>query len=170
MNGKKVSKESVEEIKSLIVGAAKEACNEAARLQYDRVKDDIKFGYKIAGFKPISLGYAYKVAHIEEPGRKWKKGELGNRAVSIAADEHFGLILLGKLLDGVKQERAKEEGDLVYATVVSEAEYSKDLEEGYLFGKRRADKERRFFSRHYGSTLHVLVREFKKQMEDIEND
>lgn len=170
IGGKKSSKVAAEEAKSKIINAAKEACNEAARLQYDRAKQDIELGYKIASFKPISLGYAYKIAKMEEPGRKWARGEIKDRASAIVASEHVGLKVSGELLKGVKKEYAKVEGDLVYATVVSEAEYSKDLEEGYLFGKKRPGKERRFFTRHYGATLHVLVKEFNRQMEDIEND
>lgn len=170
IGGKKSSKEAVEEARTKIINAAKEACNRAAILQYDRTKQDIELGYKIAAFEPVSLGYAYTIAKREEPGRKWAKGELKDRASAIVANEHVGLKITGELLRGIKREHAKEEGNLVYATVTSEAEYSKDLEEGYLFGKRRPGKKRRFFTRHYGTTLHVLVREFKKELEDIEND
>jgi len=151
------------EIKRKIKEAAKEALMNAGENHIKIAKTNVEKAY-VLGEKKISLLYAWSL--IPPAIKKAQTSEQNEVTAKAIVHQKDGMVITGNLLSKISVGALKEEGEVISLELLSMASYSKNLEEGKLFGEDRG-KPRRFFTKHlYYETIPKMEEELRKSIGD----
>ncbi|RLI54735.1 MAG: hypothetical protein DRP09_12185 [Candidatus Thorarchaeota archaeon] len=161
INGKTEVGEATQEVIDKMKEVMKQSLIAAGEKHLEKVRENIKFGYRL-GFPLISVQYALSLMPKESlAGLTYK--EMVEKAKEFAMSRD-GMVLTGRLLNGLMLGTIKEARNTVLMSIVSTAPYSQNLEEGILFGRYRAGRSRPFFTEPLQlHTIPALIAEIKKR-------
>ena len=164
LDGETDTSELAYDIMERVRKAAEKAVLEAGRQHLEMARDNVANAYRY-GYPEISLAYAITLIPYDTAVNMTKDEKEAMAQTLIKQKD--GMVITGRLLQGIKMGSLTNENDLVAVELCSLAPYSKNLEWGILFGKATG-KERRFFT----SPLHLhtipkMVSELKKNVREI---
>jgi hypothetical protein len=165
IDGKTNPEEIANDVLEKVNEAAQKAVMTAAQQHIKMARENVMYGYRL-GYPKVSLMYAWSL--IPKVISMTQTADENLRMAEQIRQEKDGMVMTGKLLDGISVGTLTNEKHMVSVELISSAPYSKNLEWGILFGDIREGKGRKFMTGPLQlHTIPTMIKEFKKNLGEI---